>query len=220
MFYTYSITYKKTNTHYYGVRFKKSCKLEDLGTTYFSSSKSLKRLILQKGIHEFTFKIRRIFKTKKDAVLWEHKFLTRVNAKNSINFFNLTNGTIEGPPDLSGIKKSQLTLTRMSKPKSPEHRQKLKEHLDKVRIIPNWDDERKKLWSNKMLGNTLRKNKNPWNKGKTMENDSRITPRKGIPQKHGPRILILKKCPYCGIEGKGGNMTRYHFDNCSSYTLD
>jgi predicted GIY-YIG superfamily endonuclease/predicted Zn-ribbon and HTH transcriptional regulator len=23
-----------------------------------------------------------------------------------------------------------------------------------------------------------------------------------------------KVCPHCGTEGKGGNMTRYHFDNC------
>lgn len=25
-----------------------------------------------------------------------------------------------------------------------------------------------------------------------------------------------KTCPYCGIVGKGGNMTRYHFENCKS----
>ena len=24
----------------------------------------------------------------------------------------------------------------------------------------------------------------------------------------------LRKCPHCGIEGKGANMTRYHFNNC------
>ena len=23
-----------------------------------------------------------------------------------------------------------------------------------------------------------------------------------------------EKCPHCGLEGKGANMTRYHFDNC------
>lgn len=26
--------------------------------------------------------------------------------------------------------------------------------------------------------------------------------------------MKLVKCPQCGKEGKGGNMTRYHFDNC------
>jgi hypothetical protein len=28
------------------------------------------------------------------------------------------------------------------------------------------------------------------------------------------RNLKLIKCPHCEREGKGGNMTRYHFDNC------
>lgn len=31
------------------------------------------------------------------------------------------------------------------------------------------------------------------------------------------RNLKLKKCPHCGTEGKGGNMTRYHFNNCKKY---
>ena len=29
-----------------------------------------------------------------------------------------------------------------------------------------------------------------------------------------PRNLKLKTCPHCGVQGKGGNMTRYHYDNC------
>jgi len=28
------------------------------------------------------------------------------------------------------------------------------------------------------------------------------------------RTLNLVECPHCGKEGKGGNMSRYHFDNC------
>lgn len=24
----------------------------------------------------------------------------------------------------------------------------------------------------------------------------------------------IRTCPHCGLEGKGANMTRYHFDNC------
>lgn len=30
----------------------------------------------------------------------------------------------------------------------------------------------------------------------------------------------LKTCPHCGKEGKGGNMTRYHFDNCKKLNKD
>ena len=30
----------------------------------------------------------------------------------------------------------------------------------------------------------------------------------------------IKKCPHCGKEGSGGNMTRYHFDNCKYRGVD
>lgn len=34
--------------------------------------------------------------------------------------------------------------------------------------------------------------------------------------KHKMKII---KCDHCGLEGKGGNMTRYHFDNCKQKNL-
>jgi hypothetical protein len=27
---------------------------------------------------------------------------------------------------------------------------------------------------------------------------------------------IIRICPWCGKEGSGGNMTKYHFDNCKN----
>lgn len=33
-------------------------------------------------------------------------------------------------------------------------------------------------------------------------------------KRKGYRQLKLKKCPHCGAEGKGGNMSRYHFNGC------
>jgi group I intron endonuclease len=32
--------------------------------------------------------------------------------------------------------------------------------------------------------------------------------------------LLLKTCPHCGREGKGPNMSRYHFDNCKFIMAD
>ena len=44
----------------------------------------------------------------------------------------------------------------------------------------------------------------PWNKGLIMTED------------YSGKIRVLKEviCPHCGLMGKGGNMTRYHFENC------
>jgi hypothetical protein len=57
----------------------------------------------------------------------------------------------------------------------------------------------------------------PWNKGIP-------SLLKGIPRSEETkqkisdaakgRIYKLVTCPHCGLVGKGGNMTRYHFDNC------
>ena len=38
----------------------------------------------------------------------------------------------------------------------------------------------------------------------------------GDSQKGSVRVLRLVTCPHCETSGKGGNMTRYHFDNCTS----
>ena len=158
--YTYSITHLETNTHYYGARFVKTAKPEDLGTTYFSSSRALKRLIKLEGKDAFKFKVRRIFDTKDAAAIWEHKFLTRVNAAGSSNWFNLTNGFVTAPFDATGIKRTELTKRRMRKPKSPEHKAKLAKHLSEARTIPEWTKERKQKHSKQMRGNTLAKGHN------------------------------------------------------------
>ena len=41
-----------------------------------------------------------------------------------------------------------------------------------------------------------------------------------IARKNTPRVLKVKTCPHCGIEGKGGNMSRYHFSNCQMLKLE
>lgn len=33
----------------------------------------------------------------------------------------------------------------------------------------------------------------------------------------GKRAVVV--CPHCGLEGGGGNMRRYHFDNCKTITM-
>lgn len=37
-----------------------------------------------------------------------------------------------------------------------------------------------------------------------------------IAKNNKPRKLLLVTCPHCGVEGKGGNMTRYHFTKCTT----
>jgi hypothetical protein len=61
-------------------------------------------------------------------------------------------------------------------------------------------------------------------KGKLWYNDGikdyHIFPEQSLPNFIEGRIfkrreLEIKICPYCGLSGSGGNMTRYHFNNCN-----
>ena len=56
-YYTYKITEKETGKFYIGARGSKKDPLLDLGIKYFSSSGSLKSIILEKGIESFIFEI-------------------------------------------------------------------------------------------------------------------------------------------------------------------
>ena len=75
--YTYSIKHIPTNTIYYGVRKSPTF---DLGRTYFSSSKLVKRMINEDGLENFEFKQRRKFESYEEARLHETKILKRINA--------------------------------------------------------------------------------------------------------------------------------------------
>ena len=135
--YTYLITQKSTGIRYYGVKFAKNCNPSDLGITYFSSSKVLNKLILEQGKENFTFEVRKLFNDKIKAINWEIRFLTRIKAAQSPLWFNKSNGGSSRFFRKIGYKCSEETKQKMRKPKSPEHRKKLKEILDKLLHIDN-----------------------------------------------------------------------------------
>lgn len=214
--YTYIITHIPSNVKYYGVQYKKSAVPEDLGVTYFSSSKILKNLIKEEGLINFKFEVRQQFDNKEDAIRWERKFLTKINAANSSSWFNLSNGGAINP---GGYKLSEITKRRMSKPKNKEHREKLKKHLDEKRKIPKWTEERKRKQSERLLGHTFNRGKI---KGSYSEEHCKAISSGLIGNKNGIGKHNMKEftCPYCNKIGKGGNMTRYHFDKCKHKSPD
>ena len=214
--YTYIITHIPTNVKYYGVQYKKNARPEDIGTKYFSSSKSLKRLIEKEGISNFLFEVRKVFDSKEKAIQWEKRFLTRINAAKSTMWFNLHNG---GGFNNGGYKLSEVTREKMSKsnskPKSESHRQKLKIHLDNKRKIPVWTEEMREGLSNRMTGNTINlgRKHGPYSKERRENMSKKLI---GNKNGAGPHAIKIVTCPHCGLEGGGGNMTRYHFDKCKA----
>ena len=93
--YTYILKHIPSGRRYYGVRYGKGCLPADLWVTYFSSSKRVKRLILETGKNSFEFQIRRTFKNRHAAIAWEHKVLKRLNVAQNKNWINVCSGRFD-----------------------------------------------------------------------------------------------------------------------------
>ena len=90
--FTYVITFKPTGQRYYGVRYAKNSHPTQLWTTYFTSSTAVKSLLKEYGLEAFEASVRRTFTNKEDAIFWEHRVLSRLNASRSGKWLNRING--------------------------------------------------------------------------------------------------------------------------------
>lgn len=89
--FTYLIGWPELNTYYYGSRYRAGCHPSDLWTKYFTSGKKVWAFRELHG-DPTLIQIRRTFKTKDQAVDWEHKVLKRLDAARRPDFLNGTNG--------------------------------------------------------------------------------------------------------------------------------
>jgi hypothetical protein len=83
--YTYTAKHIKSGLIYYGVR---KSEVFDLGTEYFTSSKIIKRLIIEEGLDSFVFRLRRKFDSYEQARFHESKLLQRIKVVSNPKFFN------------------------------------------------------------------------------------------------------------------------------------
>ena len=89
MYYTYLIGWSAHNLWYYGVRYSKNSKPDDLLQTYFTSSNFVKDYIVKLGLPDIK-EVRRVFNTKEQAIIWEHKVLRRMKVVKKNNWINKT----------------------------------------------------------------------------------------------------------------------------------
>jgi Putative endonuclease segE, GIY-YIG domain len=90
--FSYHLFHKPTQKHYYGIKFSKGCSPAMLWTTYFSSSLKVKELIALHGADSFEVEVRKIFKTGHQALLWEHRVLSKLDAAGRDDWLNRHNG--------------------------------------------------------------------------------------------------------------------------------
>ncbi len=126
--YTYLIGWTAQHKFYYGVRYAKNCNPTDLWSKYFTSSKEVAAMRTLYGDPD-VIEIRKVFLTKEHARLWENKVLRRLKVVSREDFLNKNDAP--APPInnrvMTEITKTKIRAVHRGKPKSEEHKQKIRE---------------------------------------------------------------------------------------------
>lgn len=123
--YTYLIQFIPTGEFYYGCSYASRSKVAHpslLWQTYFTSSDIVQQLINDYGVDSFRVISTKNHKDKETTLLYEHRFLKRVDAKNNPKFLNQHNGA----KDFKGVEHTEETKQKLRKPKSEEFKQNLR----------------------------------------------------------------------------------------------
>lgn len=92
--FAYLIRSKLDGKLYYGIRFSNDADPSQLWTTYFTSSKEIRAKVKKYGPESFTAEVRKVFETAEQAINWESRFLTRINAASRDDWMNRSNGYV------------------------------------------------------------------------------------------------------------------------------
>jgi len=151
--YTYRITNKKLNKHYYGTRSSKIKPEKDIGIYYFSSSKDKWFIQDQKDNHQdYRYKVIKIFNTRKEALELEIKLHNKFNVGLNESFFNKSKQTSTGF-DTAGTtyKRSQRIKDKISK--SNKGKKRTEETKRKLSVIrKNISDETREKFRKANIG--------------------------------------------------------------------
>jgi len=126
--FSYYLYHIPTRKHYYGIRHGKNANPETLWETYFSSSKIVKQLIQEYGVDSFRTEVRKIFNSAKEAIIWEHKVLRRLDAASREDWINRHNGgtKFRGPEKQSNKTKQKIAAKIRGMKRRPETIEKYK----------------------------------------------------------------------------------------------
>lgn len=113
--YTYSIFCIPEKTYYYGKRSSKERPENDLWISYFSSSTLLKNKVEIYGIDQFIPKIRKLFKSKEEALRWENKLLVRCNVSKNPKFINRWPSPLQEPSRFAGFQHTSQAKKQIAK---------------------------------------------------------------------------------------------------------
>jgi hypothetical protein len=138
--FTYIISWSNHKKFYYGTKYAQGCQPSDLWESYFTSSEYVEDFRKENGEPDI-IRIHRTFIDAESCVAFEHKYLTKIDAKNNPLFLNKHNGgkNLGIWDDESKEKKKQSCLEKYGVEnvmQSPQVKEKSKETC-----LENWGVE-------------------------------------------------------------------------------
>lgn len=128
--YFYIIQHINSGKFYAGVKYARDANPDLLlkSNGYQTSSIIVKQIIIEEGIESFVIRKIRVFKTGKEALNYEYRYLRRINAAFNDKFFNRSNCSIDTLNiDQEKIKQTNITRYGVEHTlQSPEIREKIK----------------------------------------------------------------------------------------------
>lgn len=112
-YYTYLVGWSKHNLWYYGRRTSSKCHPTDLWSTYFTSSKEIKRIRPIIGEPDVV-QVRRTFASVQECIQWEIKVIRRMKSSKRDNWLNKSHGQSGVGYKPRGSKEKQSTREKKS----------------------------------------------------------------------------------------------------------
>ena len=244
--YTYYVEHKATGLKYYGSKYGADANPNTFWKTggYFTSSPKVKELLNEHSPDEFRAEVRKVFATPDEALTYENRFLTKVNAVNSDKWLNQHIGVDKfrnvGPAS------EKILLAQRNKRQTPEGNAKRSKSLmgryiseetkQKMSLAQrNRPKEQEELRRDKIREKATGRGHDDTTKTKlsSIVSNTRWVSKEGKQKKvlaeeleqyindcwvRG-RILSVVVCPHCGTTGVKHNIVRRHFDKCSKKSL-
>ena len=195
--FAYLITSKIDGRRYYGIKFSKDADPDQLWTTYFTSSKEVRAKVVKYGADAFTAEVRKVFETAEQAINWESRFLTRINAALREDWMNKSNGYL----CMGSINKG---------------RKKTAEHLENWKMVRKGHTVSEE--TKKKIGDANRGRKQPaeanekrrqWSTGQTHTNEAKEKIRKAATGRRHPPETIAKIKAARQLQTEQGRLRNY-----------
>jgi len=227
--YTYLVKFKPTGKVYYGSRCQNATKFnrtpaDDFWHRYTTSSENINDLIKEHGKEAFEYEIRRTFDSVEEMANWETRVLTRCRVLERQDCW--MNGNVAGKKILTEAGARVISATHKNKPKSEEHKEKIRQGNIGKKKPPRGEEYRALMSKLKSgPGNAM------YGKGCTQERAANISAakkgkpakNKGIPMSEEQKAAIRATkaatktyltCEHCSKTVYKPNYFQHHGDKC------